>query len=297
MKIPKKEDCRSERHTREKKMTEKEKALGKEPVEGKEKGIGKKIYLGTNTKMYKTIGDTCTYLKALKDLTADISEEQAELFVIPSFTSLAAAREILQDSGIRLGAQNMCWEDQGQFTGEISPLMLKELAIDLVEIGHSERRHVFGETDQEERKKVTAAVRHGFQALLCVGETLEQKEYGISDEVLRMQLKVGLHDMTAENGGNLMIAYEPVWAIGVHGIPAGEEYVNQRHRVMKQTLKELLGEEAAWEIPVLYGGSVNPGNAVPLMRQPYVDGLFIGRSAWDAHDFNRLIRSVLEAQA
>lgn len=277
-------------------MTEKEQAVGREAVTGKENGSGKRIYLGTNTKMYKTIADTRAYLSALKELTADIPEEQADLFVIPSFTSLVAAREILQGSRIRLGAQNMCWEDQGQFTGEISPLMLKELAVDLVEIGHSERRHVFGETDEEERKKVTAAVRHGFQALLCVGETLEQKEYGISDEVLRIQLKVGLGDMRAEDGGKLMVAYEPVWAIGVHGIPAGEDYVNERHRVMKQTLAELLGEEAAREIPVLYGGSVNPGNAVPLIRQPYVDGLFIGRSAWEAHDFNRIIRSVLEAQ-
>lgn len=278
-------------------MTEKEQAVGREAVRGKENESGKRIYLGTNTKMYKTIADTRAYLSTLKELTADIPEEQAELFVIPSFTSLAAAREILQGSRIRLGAQNMCWEDQGQFTGEISPLMLKELAVDLVEIGHSERRHVFGETDEEERKKVTAAVRHGFQALLCVGETLEQKEYGISDEVLRIQLKVGLGDMRAEDGGKLMVAYEPVWAIGVHGIPAGEDYVNERHRVMKQTLAELLGEEAAREIPVLYGGSVNPGNAVLLIRQPYVDGLFIGRSAWEAHDFNRIIRSVLEAQA
>lgn len=277
-------------------MTEKVQAVGRERVTGKENGSGKRIYLGTNTKMYKTIADTRAYLSALKELTADIPEEQAELFVIPSFTSLAAAREILQGSRIRLGAQNMCWEDQGQFTGEISPLMLKELAVDLVEIGHSERRHVFGETDEEERKKVTAAVRHGFRALLCVGETLEQKEYGISDEVLRIQLKVGLGDMRPEDGGRLMVAYEPVWAIGVHGIPAGEDYVNERHRVMKQTLAELLGEEAAREIPVLYGGSVNPGNAVPLIRQPDVDGLFIGRSAWEAHDFNRIIRSVLEAQ-
>ena len=143
---------------------------------------------------------------------------------------------------------------------------------------------------------MTAAVRHGFKALLCVGETGEQKDYGISDEVLRIQLKVGLRDMTAADRERIMIAYEPVWAIGVHGIPAGEDYVNERHRVMKETLEELFGPEAGREIPVLYGGSVNPGNAVPLSLQPYVDGLFVGRSAWDAAAFNRMIRSVLEAQ-
>ena len=181
----------------------------------------KKIYLGTNTKMYKTIADTADFLKKLNELTEDISPEKAELFVIPSYTSLPAAREILKTSQIMLGAQNMCWEDQGQFTGEISPLMLRELEIDLVEIGHSERRQVFRETNEDEAKKVIAAVRHGFKALLCVGETMKEKEYGISDEILSMQLKIGLKDVPAEQWGQVMIAYEPVWAIGIHGGTGG----------------------------------------------------------------------------
>ena len=254
----------------------------------------KKIYLGTNTKMYKTIEDTTAFLKRLSELTQDIRPDQAELFVIPSYTSLPAAREILKTSHIMLGAQNMCWEDQGQFTGEISPLMLQELEIDLVEIGHSERRQVFRETNEEVAKKVRAAVRHGFKTLLCVGETMEEKTCGISDEILSIQLKTGLRNVPAEKWRQVMIAYEPVWAIGIHGVPADESYVNERHMWMKRVLARLFGEKNGAEIPVLYGGSVNSENAVPLIQKPGVDGLFIGRSAWNADDFNKIIRMVLQ---
>lgn len=253
----------------------------------------KKIYLGTNTKMYKTIGQTVDFLTSLNSLTQDIARETMELFVIPSYTSLSAAGKAVPAEKIRLGAQNMCGEDEGQFTGEISPLMLKETGVSIVMIGHSERRHVFGETDAEENRKVLAALRHHFTPLLCVGETGEEKEYGIADEVLREQLKIGLNGVAPEQAGSLMIAYEPVWAIGVSGKPASKEYADARHRTIKQTLKELFGKEAERKIPVLYGGSVNPQNAPELIVMPHVDGLFIGRSAWDAENFNRIIRQVL----
>lgn len=252
-----------------------------------------KLYLGTNTKMYKTISDTVSFLTELRELTADIDREQLELFVIPSFTSLEAAKRTVTGKEIKLGAQNMCWEEEGQFTGEISPLMLKELGIDIIEIGHSERRHVLGETDEEEKKKVAAAVSHGFTPLLCIGETLEQKNYGISDEILSMQLKIGLSMVTKEQASKLWIAYEPVWAIGVNGIPADEGYADEKHAVIKNTLVTLFGEEVGRDIPVLYGGSVNNANAELLIRKPNIDGLFIGRSAWNADNFNRIIRSVM----
>jgi triosephosphate isomerase len=252
-----------------------------------------KLYLGTNTKMYKTISDTVSFLTELKNLTADIDREKLELFVIPSFTSLEAAKRTVNEDEIKLGAQNMCWEEEGQFTGEISPLMLKELGLNIIEIGHSERRHVLGETDEEEKKKVAAAVNHGFTPLLCIGETLEQKNYGISDEVLSMQLKIGLSMLTKEQAAKLWIAYEPVWAIGVNGIPADEGYADEKHAVIKKTLITLFGEEIGKDIPVLYGGSVNNANAELLIRKPNIDGLFIGRSAWNADNFNRIIRSVM----
>lgn len=253
----------------------------------------KKLYFGTNLKMYKNIADTVSYLQKLVENTKDISREEIELFVIPSFTTLQSATEKVDRAYVKLGAQNMCWEEQGQFTGEISPLMLGELGLDLVMIGHSERRHVFGETDYEENKKVLCALNHGFTTLLCIGETDQEKEYGISNEVLRTQLIAGFHGVTPEMAKNLWVAYEPVWAIGVNGKPASVEYAEEKHQVIKQCLVELFSEEVGLSIPVLYGGSVNPGNANQLIAQPSIDGLFTGRSAWQADAFDKLIRDAM----
>jgi triosephosphate isomerase len=253
----------------------------------------KKLYFGTNLKMYKNIRETVSYLQALENLTGDINREELELFVIPSYTSLEPAASCITRGSVTLGAQNMCWEEQGQFTGEISPLMLRELKLELVMIGHSERRHVFGETDEAENRKVKCALEHAFTALLCIGETLDEKNYGISDEVLRMQLKIGLHDIPTDKLNQIWVAYEPVWAIGVNGIPASVEYAEQKHKTIKKCLTELFGE-AGSGIPVLYGGSVNPGNAYELILQPSIDGLFTGRSAWQAEDFNKLIRNAMK---
>lgn len=256
--------------------------------------MSKKLFFGSNLKMYKNIKDTVSYLQDLESLTKDISRDEIELFIIPSYTTLDSASKAIDQKNIRLGAQNMCWEEQGQFTGEISPLMLQEVGTDIVMIGHSERRHVLGETDEEENKKVLCALNHNFTTLLCVGETGEQKDYGISEEVIRIQLKKGLYGVTKEQTEKLWIAYEPVWAIGVNGKPATKEYAEQIHIVIRETLVELFGEEAGNEIPVLYGGSVNPENAVGLSKMEHIDGLFIGRSAWQADNFNKIIRDVLK---
>lgn len=253
----------------------------------------KKLYLGTNTKMYKTIADTVGFLTALSEKTVDLSRDHLELFVIPSFTTLKDARACVPESSITLGAQNMGWEDQGQFTGEISPLMLKEVGIAIVEIGHSERRHVLHETDEEENRKVLCALRHGFRPLLCIGETAEQKENNISDEILRIQLKVGLKGVPTDQAKALMVAYEPVWAIGVNGVPASADYVLKRHAEIRQTLCELFGNTGN-EVPILYGGSVNDGNCEELCVLDNTDGLFIGRSAWEAEHFNQIIRTVMK---
>lgn len=214
----------------------------------------KKLYFGSNLKMYKNIQDTVAYLQKLVENTKDISRDEIELFIIPSFTTLESATKNTDRNYVMLGAQNMCWEDQGQFTGEISPLMLKELGLDLVMIGHSERRHVFGETDFEENKKVKAALNHGFTTLLCIGETAEEKEFGTSAEVLRTQLKVGFHDVPAEQTDKIWVAYEPVWSIGVNGTPATADYAERMHQVIKECLQEIFGD-ASGKIPVLYGGS------------------------------------------
>lgn len=254
----------------------------------------KKLYFGSNLKMYKGIQETKEYLQKLVENTRDISREEIELFIIPSYTSLPDAVKCIDRNHIRLGAQNMGWEDQGQYTGEISACMLEEIGLDLVMIGHSERRHIFRERDIEENKKVIAALSHGFKALLCIGETAEEKEYEIAEEVLRTQLKVGLHGIDVSQVQNLWIAYEPVWSIGVNGTPATAEYAEARHKHIKETLIDIWGEEGR-KIPVLYGGSVNPGNAEQLIVQPSIDGLFVGRSAWDADQFDTIIRSAVKA--
>lgn len=251
-----------------------------------------KLYMGTNTKMYKTIRDTDNFLTELNKLTVDIDRTLLELFVIPSFTALESARKSVPNENIKIGAQNMYWEDQGQFTGEISPLMLKEIGINIIEIGHSERRHVFGESDLQENKKVLSSLKHGFIPLLCVGETLEQKQMGVSNEYLSIQLKIALNGVASQEAHKLWVAYEPVWAIGVNGIPATADYADEKQGVIKGVLRGLFGDVGS-EIPVLYGGSVNSGNAEELIQQPNIDGLFIGRSAWDAQAFNQIIRKVI----
>lgn len=255
----------------------------------------RKIYFGTNTKMYKTIAQTVAFLTELEQRARDISRDQIMLFVIPSFTALDAANRALSPEMIRLGAQNMGWEDEGPYTGEISPLMLKEVGVQIVEIGHSERRHVFLETDEMANRKVLCALRHAFTPLLCIGETAEEKRLGLAFEVLRKQLKSGLHGVRRQQAKSLMIAYEPVWAIGANGMPATKEYAEEQHAVIRELLAELFGEKISGDIPVLYGGSVNQENAVGLMQQQNVDGLFIGRSAWNAANFEKIIRMVLAA--
>ena len=252
----------------------------------------KKLYIGTNTKMYKTIADTVSYLTELEQLTWYISRENVQIFVIPSYTALYCASQTVSSEMISLGAQNMCWEEEGQYTGEISPKMLKEVRVEVVELGHSERRHVFMETDQMIHLKTKCALANEFTALLCIGETRAQKDLGLAEHTLRKQLEIALSDIPEEWTDRLWVAYEPVWAIGVNGTPATKEYVAEMHGHIRQTLQELYPANGE-TIPVLYGGSVNNENAKEFILQNNVDGLFIGRSAWDAKIFNRLIRDVI----
>ena len=253
----------------------------------------KKIYFGTNLKMYKNIQQTVDYLKTLVTETVKLDRKEYELFVIPSYTALSSAAESISQKQVILGAQNMAWEEEGQFTGEISPKMLEEIGIRLVMIGHSERRHIFHETDDEENKKVICGIKNEFVVLLCIGETDKDKMDGVSNEVLRSQLIRGLKGVKKEDARKIWIAYEPVWAIGVNGKPATEEYANSKHKVIRECLLEIFGKEGE-DVPILYGGSVNPQNANSLIIQPYIDGLFVGRSAWNAKKFAQLIFSSID---
>ena len=250
-----------------------------------------RLYLGTNTKMYKTIAETTSFLTQLRRLTEDLADSPLTLFVIPSFTSLESANRITSGSHIRLGAQNMCWEDQGQFTGEISPVMLKEVGVSVVEIGHSERRHVFRENDFDQEKKTAKAAQSGFTPLLCIGETLTQREYGLSGETLSTQLKVGLHSITAEQAEQLWIAYEPVWAIGT-GQTASDEDIRMVHTLVRELLSSLLGSNGIG-IQILYGGSVKPDNAKAILSLDNVDGLLVGGASLQAQSFADIVRADL----
>lgn len=254
----------------------------------------KKLYFGSNFKMYKNIQATEEYLQAITAATKDINRDKIQFFFIPSYTSLESASRSSVRSSFMLGAQNMCWEEEGQFTGEISPLMLKELGLDLVMIGHSERRHGFGEDNYTENKKVLKSLDFGFTTLLCVGETAQEKEFGISAEVLRTQLKVGLHGVTKDQIDRVWIAYEPVWSIGVNGTPAPVDYAEAMHKVIKDCLAEIFGEEGR-TIPALYGGSVNPDNSNALITQPDIDGLFTTRTAFQVEAFAKLIKDAIAA--
>ena len=246
-------------------------------------------YFGTNTKMSMTDREALAYLEQLKDQLKDWQDAHTHAFVIPSFTVLSRAADVLRDSRIHIGAQNMAYEDKGQFTGEISPLSLKDIGVSIIEIGHSERRHIFGESCEDTRRKVKKALEHGFIPLLCVGETKEEKDCGISDEVLAIQIKTAFYGLSEDAVGRCLIAYEPVWAIGVNGTPADPEYVDARHKEIKMVLTGLLGPQAGRAIPVIYGGSVNRDNVRQLAACKYVDGLFVGRAAWTAASYAELL--------
>ena len=251
----------------------------------------KPYYFGTNMKMYKTTSQTRQFLNRLTELFQDFHKSDLTLFVIPSFPSLEAAGNLLEHSPILLGAQNMHWEEEGQFSGEVSPLMLTDLNVSLVMLGHSERRHVFYETDGEIRRKVLSAIGHGIRPLLCIGETQKEKDAGISDERLRIQLKTDLLGFPKEALDQLLVAYEPVWAIGTSGVPAPASYVQERHSAIRQCLVELFGTKGA-SVPLLFGGSVNPQNAPGYLELPDVNGLFVGRSAWDADHYYQMVRNL-----
>lgn len=255
----------------------------------------KKVYLGTNTKMYKTIKEHVDFVKDLEKGTKDISRDDLELFVIPSYTSIGPCNEAVANNLVSIGAQNMNWADKGAYTGEISPIMLKEVGAKIIELGHSERRHVFGEDDISINKKVIASLKHDFKALLCIGETEDQKNDGLTEKILNIQINVGFEGVEEKDIDKLWVAYEPVWAIGENGTPPSIDYVEKTHEKIRNILVKRFGDKGN-DIPILYGGSVNNENFEPLIKIKEVNGLFIGRSAWVADNFLKIINSVMEIQ-
>ena len=239
------------------------------------------FWIGTSWKMNKTLGEALAFAEGLK--AADGSRDpRIQRFVIPPFTAVRQVKEALAATSVKVGAQNMHWAEDGAWTGEVSPLMLKDCKLDIVELGHSERREFFGETDETVGLKTEAAVRHGLIPLICIGETLEDRESGRAAEVLAREVRGALSKLSGDQKkAEILLAYEPVWAIGEKGIPATSDYADARQAEIIAVAEEVLGRR----IPCLYGGSVNPGNCEELIACPHIDGLFIGRSAWKVEGY------------
>ncbi|MFC6490012.1 triose-phosphate isomerase [Nitratireductor sp. GCM10026969] len=232
-------------------------------------------WIGTSWKMTKTLSEAMAFASGLLHARGD---PRIQRFVIPPFTAVREVKAALAETDIKVGAQNMHWAEPGAWTGEISAEMLTDCRLDLVELGHSERRAHFGETDETVGLKTEAAVRHGLVPLVCIGETAEDKAAGRADTVLTTQVEAALGRLDgAQKTRPILLAYEPVWAIGENGTPASPDYADRRHALILEVAQAIVGRR----LPCLYGGGVNTDNCSELIARPHIDGLFIGRSAWD----------------
>ena len=244
----------------------------------------RKPFIAGNWKLNKSPNETIALLEELKPLVAGV--EDVDIAVMPPFTSINVATFLLKNSNIKVGAQNMYFEKSGAFTGEVSGDMIKELGCDYVILGHSERRTLFGDTDEMINKKLKVAFETGLIPIFCVGETLAEREAEKTFAVIETQVKDGLKGIADIQ--EMVIAYEPVWAIGT-GKTATPEQANDVHVFIRGLIKDLYGEEKAAAIRIQYGGSVKPGNVKELMAQPDIDGGLIGGAALTAEDFAALI--------
>lgn len=242
-----------------------------------------------NWKMYKTAAAAVSLIKDLEGKLEGAGD--VEVVVCPPFTALSSVASALRSGGasIKLGAQNLHWETEGAFTGEISPLMLTELGVRYVIIGHSERRQHFGETDETVNLKVAAAFAHGLLPIACVGESLEQREAGSTSQVVERQVLSGLGGLTPEAANSLVVAYEPIWAIGT-GRNATPEDANDVIRHIRAVIGSMYGPEAARQVRLLYGGSVKPDNVDAFMEEPDIDGALVGGASLDAAGFARIVK-------
>jgi triosephosphate isomerase len=241
----------------------------------------KGYFIAGNWKMHKTIAEAVALASELKDKLADCKEK---LMIAPPFTALQAVSKVVEGSNILLGAQNMGPEESGAHTGEISVLMLKDLGVRVVILGHSERRHTYGENDGLINKKVRLALSHKLEVILCVGETLEEREHGMLENVIRRQLSEGLKGVELSALKDVTIAYEPVWAIGT-GKTATPEDADAVHAFCRQVIAEMYGKDAAKAIVIQYGGSVKADNAAALMSKENIDGALVGGASLKAEAF------------
>ena len=243
-----------------------------------------------NWKMFKTVAETVKHVKALRALAKDITT--VEIVVAPPFPSIHAAADALRGSNVFVAAQNLYWEREGAFTGEVSAPMIKEAGAELVIIGHSERRTLFGETDATVNRKIGAAFASALTPIVCIGETLDQRERNETLDVIDRQIKGGLDGVTSEQLVRLVIAYEPVWAIGT-GRNATPAQAGDAHSHIRQRLRQWFGVEAADRCRVIYGGSVKPENIRDLIAQPDVDGALVGGASLDVQAFFEILKNTV----
>ncbi len=246
----------------------------------------RKPIIAGNWKMNKSSAEARDLASKLIPLVAGVKDR--EIVLGPPFTALASVAETIKSSNIALSAQNMHWEDKGAFTGEISAEMLLDLRCKYVIIGHSERRQYFGETDETVNKKVKQALKKGLLPIMCVGETLAEREAGKLNEIIGRQVKGGLKDIVSDDMKKVVIAYEPVWAIGT-GKTATPEQANEVHALIRQTVKSLYSADLAEGLRIQYGGSVTPENVSSLMAKPDIDGALVGGASLKPESFAALV--------
>jgi triosephosphate isomerase len=238
--------------------------------------------------MYKTVHETVGHITALRTAFGDVSG--VDIVVAPPFTALHAAADAVRDSHIAVGAQNLHWEREGAYTGEVSAAMIREAGATYVIIGHSERRQLFGETNLTVNKKIAAALAVQLTPIVCIGETLQQRDANQTHDVLDEQLRDGLEGYTADQLSTMIVAYEPVWAIGT-GRNATPEQAQDAHAHVRTRLRQWFGVEFAERCRVVYGGSVKPENAASLLAQPDVDGALVGGASLDVGAFTAIVRA------
>ncbi len=250
-----------------------------------------------NWKMHKTISEGIALVKILNEelkfkREIKTKEINIEVVVAPPYTAISKIADALKDSFIKVSAQDLFWEESGAFTGAISPTMIKDAGAEFVIIGHSERRQLFQETDVTVNKKIKAALKHGLQPIFCIGETLAERDAGKVDEIITTQIDGGLADITQNEITNIVIAYEPVWAIGT-GKTATPDEAESVHLAIRKLLTQRFGQAYAEMIRILYGGSVKPSNAEELLTKPNIDGALVGGASLKSEDFIGIVTALL----
>lgn len=240
-----------------------------------------------NWKMYKTMPEATILVEGLKESLKGL--EDVEVAICPPFTLLAAVGNLLKGTDIRLGSQNIFWEKEGAYTGEIAPAMLVDAGCHYAIIGHSERREYFGETDEKVNKKVLAALANGLVPIMCVGETLEQRKADETEELVKSQTEKGLAGLKADDVAKVVIAYEPIWAIGT-GLSSDGPDANRVIGVIRRTVAAMYGQASADQVRILYGGSVKPNNIKEFMAESEIDGALVGGASLDPASFTSIVK-------